>query len=457
MLFAELSDMHQHAVAVNLWAATGTRLSHSKHDGAFIMPWKARQKMYGTAENFSMINNQLDLFECVAGARPAESIAKAWTLTATSSQLLDKYFDLAHVERSKFGAGLIDTRTSKAYRMQADAIRSVTSTGGKSTHPRHAMLPTVEVDGNSLHEFHNVGEAWLTRRTCPPGYEWAFSIWDQIRDRRGPNGGAEKAKRRVNDALAQASAMLHIAKSSSIPGYVIPTTYMEYPSGRLFAEGALTLQTCQREVRRAALRGKYDVDISNCHWSLISQMARRIGLEPKLTDYYLNNKRQVRKQVALAAGISEADAKEVLIGLIYGMNLFAHEGHKSKAIVDLVGAPAAALLRSHPLLVALHAELKKLGAAIIQAYEQRPGKKGFLINDAGKAIANSARASQKLAHILQGAEAAILKEVVREHGPMLSLLAHDGWVMAVEPDLKAIERLIHERTGFFVHLECAQL
>ncbi len=455
--YAELCSEHQHALAANLWAAAvGARYAHKEHADAYTLHWRSRQKMYGSAQMFHALNMQLDWFELVEGAKPSQHIAQAWRLTPNARGAVNQYFTLAGVARAKDAAGLIDQH-GNSHRMPADGIRSRTHDGGNTKHPRHAMRSAVDVNGDALHHFHLAGEAWLLGDPAPAGFEWVHAFWDGIRGDRGPNGGEEKARERANRALVQASALLHMAKSSSLSGYVLPMVYQEYPTGRLFAEGALNLQNCQKEVRRAALMGSWDVDVSNCHWSLLQQMAARLELATPAIDNYLANKRPMRRQIALAGGVSESDAKQVLLGLVYGMNLQATEASRKQAIIETVGAEAAARLRVFEPLLELYREVQRLRGAIIADYEQRTTRKQCLVNDAGNAIALTAPPAEKLAHILQGAEAAILRAVIQEHGPVLKLLAHDGWVMAVEPSRIGLEAMIRERTGYQIELEISPL
>lgn len=413
--------------------------------------------MYGSASEFHSLNNQLGWFDLLAGAKIKEGIAQAWGLSAAALEVVHPYFTLAGVERAKSCLGMVNADGS-SYRLQADGIRSRTHDDRNTTkHPRKAMRSAVEINGDALHRFHAAGESWLLGDAPPIGFDWAHASWDAINSDRGPNGGQVKAKERVNRALVQASSLLHIAKSSSLPGYVLPMAYSEYPTGRLFAEGSLNLQNCQREVRRAALMGSWDIDVSNCHWSLLQQMAARIGLGTTAIDGYLRNKRTMRLEVAAAGGISESDAKQVLLGLVYGMNLQATEDSRRQAIIDTVGSEAAARLRVFAPLLEIHREVKTLRGAVIADYEGRTTRKQCIVNDAGNAIANTATQAEKLAHILQGAEASILRAVIREHGPDLQLLAHDGWVMATEPNKAAMESMILERTGYRIELEVSRL
>lgn len=447
---------YQHALAANLWTATNRRFEHSGVEGAFVMPWRGRQMLYGSAQAFHQINVKLDWFCLEQGAKPSEGMAQAWTLTDRSHSLIQGYFDAAHIARTTTACGLL-TPGGTPYRIPADGIRSRTTDGGNTTHARREISAAIEINGQALHVFHEAADTWMAGEPCPDGFEWAHAAWAAIAANRGPNGGIERARARAESAAVQASAMLHIAKASSVPGFVLPTVYLEHPTGRLFAEGAHNLQSCQREVRRAALMGWWDVDISNCHWSLLQQMARRVGKETPAIGHYLSNKAAVRAEIAMAGGVSTDDAKKVLLGMIYGMNLHATEDSRRRAILELVGANAAQRLRTCLAVLALFDEVRSVRGAVLQDYEGRSRRRGYLVNDRGRLIEVTAPPAVKLAHVLQGAESVILGEVIREHGPSIKLLAHDGWVMTHKPDVQHLADMLHARCGYLVEIEAAIL
>ena len=53
-----------------------------------------------------------------------------------------------------------------------------------------------------------------------------------------------------------------------------------------------------------------------------------------------------------------------------------------------------------------------------------------------------------LAHLLQGAEAALLRSLVVEFGPSMVLLQHDGFASQSRLDVPALEESMYRQTGF---------
>ena len=66
------------------------------------------------------------------------------------------------------------------------------------------------------------------------------------------------------------------------------------------------------------MAGLYDIDIENCHYSILAQMAAAHGHQCTVINNYLDNKRQFREALAAEFGISMRQVKDALIALIYG-------------------------------------------------------------------------------------------------------------------------------------------
>jgi hypothetical protein len=97
----------------------------------------------------------------------------------------------------------------------------------------------------------------------------------------------------------------------------LPIQYQQSNTGRLYATG-VNLQNCKRETRHAALAGCYDYDIAACHFSIMTQMAAKFGLRCTVIDYYVNNKTQIRNELAEALRLQVGSIKKVLTAMAYG-------------------------------------------------------------------------------------------------------------------------------------------
>jgi hypothetical protein len=117
-----------------------------------------------------------------------------------------------------------------------------------------------------------------------------------------------KMLHRVNVRQLTVDALIKLSRNTACPGST-PIRYAEQSTGRLFAEG-LSLQSAPREIRNAALAGCWDYDISNCHWSLINEVAATHGHICHAIRHYLANKAEVRSEIAEGAGITPAEAKD---------------------------------------------------------------------------------------------------------------------------------------------------
>lgn len=455
-----LATSEREHLASILWAMLAGRMTHnSGRDDLHPIHWRPKQAMFGSARRFDEINAALGWFTLEARPKVGES-AGGWAMTEkaknAAAQYLEQSLQYALTGLEDDGQGLVNA-DGKPYRTPADGIRSTTATGKHSRFERRQIKAAIEVDGDNLHAFHHAAQAWLNGDPAPAGFQWAHDKWTAIRDGRGPNSGPEKAITRARMARDQASVMLDLAKRSCAPGYVIPTTYVESPAGRLYAEGPVNLQRCVGEVRRAALKGCYDVDIENCHWALLAQMAARLAIHTPHVTAYLGNKKAMRAQLAAAAGISVDDAKFVLLAMIYGATLARSPGENTHAIEERVGKEAADLIRNFKPVLDLHRDVKRARAAILKDYASRTKKKGYLVNDAGREIIASAEPRELLAHILQGAESCALEVMLRELQGSVALLQHDGLTCHGEPLVPRLEREILARTGYRLTLEVDRL
>ncbi len=268
--------------------------------------------------------------------------------------------------------------------------------------------------------------------------------------------------------LAQATAALvRLARNRRKPG-TIPHRYHQYTSGRLFAEPP-SLQSAPRPVRAAALHGCWDHDIENCHFAIFSHLAHQAGERTPCVDEYLAGKKELRDRIAREVGIELADAKACLIMIVYGAKLRlrmktgpAADDWQLLAIAKEIGEPAARRLFRCPTYVNLQQEVERTRVAIINAHTL-PG--GLVTNRMNVTVNPNALIPAKkkfteaklLAHILQGYEAAALREIVRTYGDRILLCMHDGWVTQERLDVEACEALLRRATGIPLRIEQRRL
>lgn len=253
---------------------------------------------------------------------------------------------------------------------------------------------------------------------------------------------------------AEWAATLLVLANTNLGGHGwLPMRYREAESGRLYAMDD-NLQNCPKEVRMAALDGAIDYDISNCHYTLLSQMAASHDIECPEIHNYLKNKTAMRNKIADHLQVDMGKVKTCLLALIYGAKMASHKTPgkaRDPAIYKTLGAEKGALLLAMPEFINLANEVRSVGNEVLKNW---PMHSGSFINDAGCGIKPTKQKKQMLSHLLQGAEALILKtavEYLEEKQPgNVILLQHDGFTAKKKIDRSALTNHIEEQTGFVV-------
>ena len=254
----------------------------------------------------------------------------------------------------------------------------------------------------------------------------------------------------LNVALYQLNVVLTRIDLDYLPSSTMEIQYQQYPAGRLFALG-LSLQNVVREIRRAALRGLYDFDVSNCHPSIILQLAARCGRSMPALQRYLDNKRDIRERLARDVGISVDAAKQSILSIFYGVR---RSSWSEAAIPELMGPERAQVLYQHPDWAGLVDEVRAVRDPIIKSMRRSRGR---LINPFGRSMATGTgkarKIDQEFAFVVQGCEAWALNAIIEEFGSDLRLLCHDGWVASRDIPVDEQARVILEKTGFALTIE----
>lgn len=261
----------------------------------------------------------------------------------------------------------------------------------------------------------------------------------------------ERAAEWVQRQIRSIDGAIKYAQNTRCAG-CFPVKYREGSTGRISAQGH-SLQSMPGMVRSAALAGMWDYDISTCQWTVLSQLASRLGIDSPLTNAYIANKHALRVTVADGAGIPLDDAKQCITALLFGAVVQRSEKamrFQPGDLVKAVGMPAAVRLGREPDFMALYTEVGRVGKAIVKAW---PRKNGRLFND----LSIKYESGSELAHLLQGAEAAALRAVVRQQQGNILLCLHDGWIAQQRLDPGALAAQIQAETGYNFRVEEAQL
>lgn len=411
----------------------------------FPIFWKVKKKAFGSAATFDTINKLLGWFRLEIGAKVGEH-ARGYSLTDEARILAKTYFESTDSDPTPSTLGLVDEK-GRRYRKPQNSVLSKTKNGGNSTRFRDICLkPEVVINVDAVRQFYAVSKAWMLNEECPQYGEVLYSEWDRIKS----HSDVATARNRVQRAGSQALAMLNLAKHFSSAGNLIPGVYTESPQGRLFCEGSLNLQRCVRELRRAALTGCYDVDIENCHWTILAQLAGQAGVDIPYIDNYLKNKNQVRDEIASDLEIPAADAKFVLLALIYGAKLTFSRDAYCGAIQKRIGGFAMINARSLPTLININGDIKRVRTAVLESAQFTTHKPGYIVNAAQRQVRIKGSTPAKLlAHVLQGAESSILRVCMKSCSSIV-LVQHDGFCSRQKIDVTALSAVVQEKTGIAV-------
>lgn len=252
----------------------------------------------------------------------------------------------------------------------------------------------------------------------------------------------------LRELKQEVQGLVHLARNEQWPGSIL-TRYTEVPSGRLYATGTPNLQNCRRVTRQAALAGFYDLDIENCHFDILNQMADQCGYVCTEIRAYLRDKKGRRRAMVEQFGITEGQAKQALIALVYG----ARESKREEDALPKLLGPATQAVYRHPPFRSLKDDIAGARKAILKVKAQTVSRQ-TIRNLRGKTIdIRQADDRQQLAHLLQGVEAVALEAACRLYPEQVILLQHDGFSSTAKLDTRRIEEAILAATGYRLKVE----
>lgn len=435
--FAAESHAHQWALARMAWHGSHKVRRHSHFEGAMSFSYQELAASFGRS-GFKAVNDRVKFFRLSSNYSMLDGYTKGYWLSDLVATVHANYMR----RYWKTLTELLWVRGNKLVPAKSlpDAVAS-TDTNGKAVSTAMwkgaKSLNLVPVDIDSLTSLRK----WLA--TVLDLYEsGATPAQEDLL--LGPYPDREHVAR-----LHEATVKILRHATTNLAGRgQINQRYAIAPSGRLYARG-VSLQAAHTLIKQAALHGLWEYDFSNCHFALVSQMSAQAGYRCKAIEHYMANKQATREAISKAAGITIDQVKEALLATMYG----ARESTREKdAIPEAIGKEAALRLYAVPEFQRLKADITTARALILKNWKQRTAN-GRLANACGKAIPAKAPATQRLAHLVQGAEAKALMVAVNMHPDHIVLLQHDGFTSTTRLDPRAIEQAVFQELGYRLELE----
>lgn len=409
----------QQAIAYLVWVSPSYSREHKELEGYMSITYQELDSHFGRGE-FKALNERLGIFSVTPNWWSEQSATKGYKLKTDLKEAVAKYL-AGWRRRSKGSNALVGMDGKQLHAIpQAVACKDMKGITAKAWN-RAAVKNLVPVDMPRLIQYYKA----LERMLDDPQADIFYS----------------RNMKTVQYNLDIIGRLMELAKDHE-GQRCVTQRYIEVESGRLYGKN-INLQTVPKEVKQVALHGLWEYDFSNCHYSILHQLAAQNGIECLTVGHYLQNKKQVRSQIVDEVGIAEGDAKTCLIALIYGARFSTY--YKA-AIPKVVGKKAADKLYLHPLFVALHDDVTKAREGIIS---QWPRSRLRLQNAYGKWISEKDKdESQILAHLLQGIEAKMLEAVRKLYPNEILLLQHDGFASSVRLDMNKMVLAVEEATGY---------
>jgi hypothetical protein len=423
--FAALKSSDQLHLTSMISQTTTRFREHSHYLGCAFFGMHELESRFGRSK-FKVINDTVNIFIVESEWSKTEGRTKPFRLTQRFADLRTEFFSRRNTEATDLLAENGDLRhvvpqNALMYRRKTESSVELTREGWK---------------GKTVTSAVQVNQTELQRLADHIQYEL------DAHDKGKREPGAIDRKH-ANFVLNDTQIILHNANNNVAPGYVIHR-YQESISGRLYAK-EVNLQNTHRQVRLAALHGLWDYDIENCHYSILQQMAERAGFECKAITFYLQNKSQIRSQLAQTVGATELQIKKALLAMVYGASMSTKP---DAAIPETLGAIDIAITFYDQIFIRnLAREIKSATKVILASTKRQRGSIANLQNL--KMTVKGKKSRQLLAHLLQGVEAVALEAAHDVYPGEIVLLQHDGFT-ATSPNLsiEKIETAIFKATGY---------
>lgn len=400
--------------------------AHSLHEGYSRFTWQELEHLFGRG-GFKSINDGLGIFEVIQDWSKVEGRTKPYKLTEKVSTIRENYLN---GWRRRGATRLLTPDGKYLESLPASAMRAKNKDGqNRRGFQGLPVTPLVPVNLVQVKKLIIDIEVRLLAHGSGFVQSEIFSGVPDIKFLRD---------------LKQNAAMIY-SKAQNVrwPGYVVHR-YSEMESGRVYVDGPTNLQNCYRPLREAAMAGLYDVDIENCHYSILAQMAATHGYQCVEVQDYLANKDKVRESFAAEFGISVRQVKDALIALIYGAKFSLRAKDALAKIFKTT--QLAKKIYEHPKFLALRNDIAAARGIVLKAQEVT---RCTIRNCRGLTIRlDESNPRQQLAHLLQGVEVTALEAAYWLYPTEIVLLQHDGFTSTAPLNIERIEAAMMKATGY---------
>ena len=204
---------------------------------------------------------------------------------------------------------------------------------------------------------------------------------------------------------------------------VLHQNYYQCRTGRYTAIGP-SLQNVKKEVRKAALKGKWSYDIDSTHPTLLNQLYPLDVLQQ-----YIDNKEFVRNKVAEECGIEYDQAKSVILAIQYSASINVNPNN---SLTKLLGEDMDRVSNNQ--------WIKEYKGGL-------EGAAGYLTRHYRGTI----HRPREMSWILQGHEVRILEAIMLKYP--IEAIQHDGWASEERLDVEEMQEHIYQSTGFRVTIK----
>ena len=240
-------------------------------------------------------------------------------------------------------------------------------------------------------------------------------------------------------------------------GY-LPQIYQEQDCGRLGGKG-FHLLNIKKKIRFIFFGNMnlYDYDISNCHYSLFSNLSKQHGYYTDGIDYYLRNKKVVRKTLSDDLELTIKQVKVGLISLMYGNSLKISEFNSLWD--EFQGEEPLRKFFEHKIIKKLIEDIKEGTKLIVgktpvtkqnqygMGIKNVVGKTRFLYDEDGLVSD-----SQLLSHLLSGWERKLMEYISSILDEKMIGMYYDGWI-SKEVDTEYIIGKIKDKFDFDISID----